>query len=67
MSIVWDLVIDGVSLYEKLTTESARCNVCDPDKNPIKLPGRSTTPLFTHAKNLYSISSHEKWKLYFQN
>lgn len=29
-----------------------RCNVCDPDKekDPIKLTGRNTTNLFTHAK-----------------
>ena len=52
MSLIWSLVIDSVSLFTKLKPDEVRCNVCDPnsEKPPIKLAGRNTTNLFTHAK-----------------
>ena len=52
MSILWKLVIGGVSLFTRVSSDQIRCNLCDPsaEKAPINLPGRSTSTLFPRVK-----------------
>jgi hypothetical protein len=59
MSIIWQLEINGVKLFTKLSPTNVQCNICkDSGGNPKKfnLPLRSTTRLHGH------VSKHNEYK-----
>jgi hypothetical protein len=59
MSIAWQLEINGIKLFKKLSSTEAQCNICvDPFGKPkkYKLPGRTPSVLVPH------ISKHTDYK-----